>query len=91
MRFSLPKPIDPNDTSAAAKNFAVWPAELQALSSFTQKGSISNWDWYPEYLDGGFEGFKDIALGPDNVDNFHPSAALKGFATFKITGSSSPR
>jgi hypothetical protein len=48
-------------------------------------------DWYPEYLNGGFEDFKDIALGPDNVDNYQPSAALRYFATFTVTGSSSLR
>ena len=72
------RPLDEQDAStASSRNDAVWPAELQEPSSFTQKGSISNWDWYPEYLDGDFDDLKDIALGPDDVNNFNPSPALK--------------
>lgn len=70
------KPINLKDAPANVRDDAVWPAELQDPSSFTQKGSISNWDWYPEYLDGDFDSLKDIALGPDDVNNFQPTPAL---------------
>jgi glycosidase len=75
---SLPfRPVDRQHAPENVRDDAIWPAELQEPTSFTQKGTISNWDWYPEYLDGDFEDLKDIALGPDNVNNFQPSAALK--------------
>lgn len=70
------KPIDLKNAPANVRDDAVWPAELQEPSSFTQKGSISNWDWYPEYLDGDFDSLKDIALGNDDVNNFQSTPAL---------------
>jgi glycosidase len=55
----------------------VWPAELQDPGTFTAKGRITNWDWYPEYLEGDFEGLKDIALGSGPADGYRPSPALR--------------
>ncbi|MBC8143636.1 MAG: alpha-amylase, partial [Armatimonadetes bacterium] len=43
-------------------NAAVWPRELQSEENFTRKGSMVNWDKYPEYEEGDFFGFKDFAL-----------------------------
>ncbi|MGI5244381.1 alpha-amylase family glycosyl hydrolase [Dactylosporangium sp. CA-139066] len=55
---------------------AVWPEELQSTATFTGKGRITDWDHYPEYLDGDFETLKDIALGEGPADDYRPSAAL---------------
>ncbi|MCM4076371.1 alpha-amylase family glycosyl hydrolase [Paractinoplanes hotanensis] len=66
-------PVDP----AAGPDAAVWPAELQNPGTFTAKGPISNWDWHPEYLEGDFEGLKDIALGSGPADGYRPSPALR--------------
>jgi glycosidase len=54
----------------------VWPAELQSTATFTGKGRIVDWDHFPEYLEGDFEGLKDIALGEGPADDYRPSAAL---------------
>lgn len=70
------KPIDRKTAPANFRDEAVWPSELQQPTSFTQKGTISNWDWYPEYLDGDFDSLKDIALGHDDVYNFQSTPAL---------------
>jgi glycosidase len=55
---------------------AVWPAELQDTATFTGKGRITDWDRFPEYLEGDFETLKDIALGEGPADDYRPSAAL---------------
>jgi glycosidase len=54
----------------------IWPKELQSPGAFTQKGKITRWDDYPEFLDGDFESLKDVHHGTGDVDNFHPSSAL---------------
>nr|WP_221374226.1 alpha-amylase family glycosyl hydrolase [Actinoplanes polyasparticus] len=69
-------PFGPVD-AAAGPDAAVWPAELQDPGTFTAKGRIDNWDWYPEYLEGDFEGLKDIALGSGPTDGYRPSPALR--------------
>ncbi len=56
---------------------AVWPGDLQAHDTFTRKGRINNWDWYPEFLEGDFFDLKDIDLGDGPVDRFRVSPALK--------------
>lgn len=56
---------------------AVWPRELQITESFSCLGRITNWDWFPEYLDGDFLDLKDIHLGAGAIDQFHVSAALR--------------
>ncbi|MBF0437407.1 MAG: alpha-amylase [Magnetococcales bacterium] len=42
---------------------AIWPKELQAPDTFTRKGRINNWDYFPEYLEGDFCSLKDITHG----------------------------
>lgn len=56
---------------------AVWPVEFQKSGTFHQKGHITNWDNYPEYLDGDFCDLKDINLGWGDMENYNPSDALK--------------
>ena len=63
---------------------AIWPSELQHPETFTRKGSISNWDYDPEYREGDFMSLKDIDHGAHErdvygnriIDNFHPTPAL---------------
>jgi glycosidase len=72
-------PFGPVDLAAhpdAWPDGAIWPAELQDPATFTQKGRISNWEWWPEYLKGDFFGLKDVALGTGPVDDYQPSPAL---------------
>jgi glycosidase len=56
---------------------AVWPAELQDPATFTRKGRISNWDWYPEFLEGDFFDLKDVHHGAGPLDDYRPSPALR--------------
>jgi glycosidase len=42
---------------------AVWPTELQSMSTFTRRGRISGWDNDPEYREGDFFGYKDVHHG----------------------------
>ena len=55
----------------------VWPVELQEPGTFTAKGNISNWNHYPEYIEGDFCSLKDINLGYGDTDHFVPSKALR--------------
>jgi glycosidase len=64
---------------------AIWPAEFQDPGSFTTKGRINSWDYYPEYLDGDFFDLKDIHLGTGTLDDYTPSAALQAlFQVYKF-------
>ncbi|MDF0555234.1 alpha-amylase family glycosyl hydrolase [Kamptonema sp. UHCC 0994] len=55
---------------------AIWPAEFQDHSNFTQKGYIRNWDNYPEYVEGDFFSLKDIRTGQGSTDFYEPSVGL---------------
>ena len=79
---SLPfGPVDLTAHPDAFPDSAIWPAELQPPTTFTQKGRIgdnsNHWDTAPEYLDGDFYDLKDVALGPDAPDGFVATPALK--------------
>ncbi|RBP43836.1 glycosidase [Roseimicrobium gellanilyticum] len=56
---------------------AVWPEELQAGGVFTQKGTITNWDYDPEFREGDFMSLKDVSHGSGETDHYKPSEALK--------------
>jgi glycosidase len=58
-------------------NGAVWPADFQDPATFTRKGRINSWDYYPEYLEGDFYDLKDITHGQGEIDQYQPSAALR--------------
>lgn len=61
----------------AQEDDAIWPLEFQDPDCFTQKGEISNWDFFPEYLEGDFFNLKDLFLGSGNIDTYSASNALK--------------
>jgi glycosidase len=63
---------------------AVWPAEFQDPSNFTQHGHINNFDFFPEFLDGDFFSLKDLnhgtrvmANGEDQIDQYIVSPTLQ--------------
>lgn len=60
---------------------AIWPRELQTPATFTQRGRISNWDYFPEYQEGDFYALKDICLGAGDLDDYRPSSALRTLAS----------
>ncbi len=77
-------PVDIGSQPAAWPNAAIWPAEFQDSAAFTQKGTITNWDYDPEFLDGDFRTLKDlhhgtrcITNGSDQIDNYQVSPTLK--------------
>lgn len=75
---SIPfSPVDLTTHPGAYPNGAIWPAELQPASTFTQRGHISNFDFSPEFLEGDFSDLKDISLGQGSVDEYQPSKALR--------------
>lgn len=55
--------IDTTAHQTAFPNAAVWPAEFQDPANFTQQGHISNFDYFPEFLDGDFDSLKDLHHG----------------------------
>lgn len=78
---SLPfGPVDLTTHPQAWPNGAVWPQEFQKASVFTRKGQISNWDHFPEFLEGDFHDLKNIQLGSGDADHYQPSEALKALA-----------
>jgi glycosidase len=77
-RPTLPfQPIDRQALPSAFPDGAVWPAELQAPSTFTCKGAIGNWDNDPEYREGDFFDLKDIDLGLRDPDTFTATPGLE--------------
>jgi len=75
--------IDTAANPAAFPNSAIWPAELQDPSNFTQHGHINNFDYFPEFLDGDFFSLKDlhhgtrvVVNGEDQVDQYVISPTL---------------
>jgi glycosidase len=76
-RPSIPfGPVDLKSHPDVWPNGAIWPAEFQAPSTYSQLGHIDNWDNDPEFLQGDFYDLKDIDLGNGTLDDYHPSAAL---------------
>ncbi len=77
--FGIPSiPFEPIDLQQPFwPNNAVWPHEFQKPDVYTRKGSIKNFDYFPEYLEGDFFSLKDIHLGDGSIDNYQPSEALK--------------
>ena len=69
-------PFTPEAAAAAWPDGAVQPAELHPPASFTRRGRIVDWNRYPEYVEGDFEGLKDIAHGGGGLDDYRPSPAL---------------
>ena len=59
-----------------ARDAACWPVEFQDPTFYTQKGRISNFDNYPEFLDGDFFDLKDVHHGEGDLDSYRASAAL---------------
>ncbi len=56
---------------------AVFPLELQDPATFTRKGRINSWDYYPEFLEGDFCDLKDVRHGSGSDDHYVPSRALE--------------
>jgi len=73
-------PIAPVDERKVpnAWDAAIWPVELQNANCFTQKGTIRDFDAFPEFLEGDFFGLKSFDLGNfDDRNTFVPSVALE--------------
>jgi glycosidase len=75
--------IDTASNPGAFPDAAVWPAEFQDPSNFTQHGHINNFDYFPEFLDGDFFSLKDLrhgtrvlADGQDQIDQYIVSPTL---------------
>jgi len=41
---------------------AIWPREFQRPELYLRKGHITNWDYYPEYVEGDMFGLKTLDL-----------------------------
>ena len=74
-----------NSPTASDMKDAVWPLEFQNPEFYTQKGHISNYDYYPEFVEGDFKRLKDLYLRAgqteqvelSEIDNYQPSDAMK--------------
>lgn len=69
-------PINP-DYETAWPDSGVWPVELFQSETFSRKGSIKDWDRYPEYIEGDFYSLKNIHTGWGSLKYFKPSKALE--------------
>jgi glycosidase len=70
-------PFTPEAAAQAWPDGAVFPTELQSPEAFTRRGYISNWDYFPEYVEGDFLSLKDINHGFGSTDHYVPSEALR--------------
>src|SRR4029077_12282113 len=62
-RPTLPfEPPEPGRMEAAWPDGAVWPREFQRPDLYLRKGHITNWDYYPEYVEGDMFGLKTLDL-----------------------------
>ena len=62
-RPTLPfEPPEPGRMEAAWPDGAVWPREFQQPELYLRKGHITNWDYYPEYVEGDMFGLKTLDL-----------------------------
>jgi glycosidase len=75
--------VDTAANPAAFPDAAVWPAEFQDPTNFTQHGHINNFDYFPEFLDGDFFTLKDLHHGTrvmvnnqDQIDQYIVSPTL---------------
>jgi glycosidase len=58
-------PFEPPETGrmeTAWPDGAVWPREFQRPELYLRKGHITNWDYYPEYVEGDMFGLKTLDL-----------------------------
>lgn len=58
-------PLDSARLEAAWPEGAIWPRELQSPDNFLQQGRITNWDHYPEFVDGDFCELRKLNLSVD--------------------------
>jgi hypothetical protein len=62
-RPTLPfEPTEPGRMDAAWPDGAIWPREFQRPELYLGKGHITNWDYYPEYVEGDMFGLKTLDL-----------------------------
>jgi len=56
---------DPNNRAGLEDSWpdgAVWPREFQHIAKFRRSGHITNWDYYPEYLEADMFSLKTLDL-----------------------------
>jgi len=56
---------DPNNRAGLEASWpdgAVWPREFQNIAKFRRSGHITNWDYYPEYLEADMFSLKTLDL-----------------------------
>ena len=70
-------PFTPPAAAGLWPDGAVFPTELHPPQTFSRKGRITNWDNPPEFLEGDFDGLKDVAHGFGPLDDYRPSPALR--------------
>jgi glycosidase len=63
---------------------AIWPSEFQAPDTFTRKGHIRDFDFFPEFSEGDFFCLKDLRHGErqtvdgvDRIDGYSVATALR--------------
>jgi glycosidase len=73
-------PVDSPGNDQVEANWpdgGVWPREFQQAHLFLRKGHITNWDNYPEYLEGDMFGLKTLDVGVHQDEQYRrPSSAL---------------
>ncbi|SDM18034.1 alpha-amylase family glycosyl hydrolase [Halarsenatibacter silvermanii] len=71
--------IDPEnpDRSAAWSEGGVWPREIFELEAFSRRGYITDWENYPEYVEGDFYSLKNINTGSGELADYRASKALE--------------
>jgi glycosidase len=79
--FGIPEEMTDTDAARLAASWpdgAVWPREFQRADLFLQRGRITNWGHYPEYIEGDMAGgFKTLDVRVQWVGQYRrPSRAM---------------
>ena len=73
-RPSLPFDAPDGDRLEAAwPDGAIWPREFQQPGLFLHKGHITNWDYYPEYIEGDMFTLKTLTIWAVSTGFLGPS------------------
>lgn len=70
-------PVDDLHVDDIWPDGGVWPKELMRRETFSRKGHITDWESYPEYVEGDFYSLKNIHTGEGKYNDFIPTEALR--------------
>src|SRR5262249_44007044 len=71
-------PFDSSDNArreAAWPDGAIWPREFQRADYFLRKGRITNWDYYPEFVEGDICDLKTLDIWVQRAGHYRQASS----------------